>query len=129
MKGLQQQRGASLWSVSVIVIAVGFFALLAMRLVPVYYEHYTIAKALDTLQQKYVTKIESQPATRSNLLQSLQRILNVNGIRRLKADNIKITWNNHSYTVTVAYTAQVKMMGNVRTLIDFNNSVVIPNGA
>ena len=127
MKGLSKQLGASFLSVSLMVIVGGFFALLGMRLIPVYYEHYTIVHALDTLKSKYVSSEDRVPATRRNIMKSLQRILSVNEVSRLKSNNIRIVWQNHDYTVSIDYNVQVKMAGNISALVDFSDGVVIPN--
>jgi len=115
---LRQQRGLTLISWLVILMMVGFFILLGLRLAPVYMQNYTVKNIITDLQQE--SGISRKPA--SEIRELLLRRFDVNGIENLGRENIKISRARGKTKIEVAYETRKHIAGNVDVVVTFNES-------
>lgn len=76
MKTRRQQQGYSLWSILVIAVVLGFFALLGLRLVPVYMEYMTIVSVAESVQEDPELR-DGSPREAHSALRSRMRLNNL----------------------------------------------------
>ncbi len=103
----------------IVLSLVGFFALLALRLVPAYLEFYKIAAAMESLQ-KESGLAEAGPG---DIRKMLGRRFDVNEIRRLQPEDVKIERQAGKLRISVAYEVREPMLGNVGVVVDFKKQV------
>jgi hypothetical protein len=117
----RRQRGLTLitW---LLIIAIGvFLALIALKLIPIYLEHYSIQHALKTLPQQPFVGEQAPAEIRKTLINSLK----INSVYDFDPKNIKITKGLRNYTVEVNYEVRKPVMGNVDVVVYFSDSVEI----
>ena len=102
----------------VIVLGViGFFAVMVMKLVPIYLEYQSVVSALKS--------VESQPATSSpaSIRSAIEKNLNVNDVDVVKAKDFKIKRDKGTTYVQIAYNAETRFISNIYFLVKFDTSV------
>lgn len=117
----QRQAGLTLISWMVILVLVGILAMTVIRLFPVYIEHLGVTSSMDSLK----SDPDLQGAGVSEIRNGLMRRLDVNDVKRVKADNINITREGTVYSVNVAYEVTVPFIYNVSFLMAFDDTVEI----
>jgi hypothetical protein len=108
------------WILVLALIAVG--SLITLRLVPLYLEFYSVTASLKSLQAEPGMG-EKAPAQITELL---RRRLDVNDVRNVKRDNIRVRRNGAVVLVSVDYEVRVPMFGNVDAVAMFKREVEVP---
>lgn len=116
----RRQNGLTFLSTLLLLVVIGFFAYLAIKLVPIYLEYFNVTSSLNSLASE-----QSQGLTRTELRESLMKRLQVNDVKHVDRRNIKIQREAGGHVVSVEYDVQEKFYGNVYLLISFNESVTI----
>lgn len=88
MKGIQrncEQRGMTVIGMLLLIVVIGFMLLIAMKVVPMYIEYYTIKSTVESIRK------ESQLAQMSapDIQKALQKRFDI-GYVKLKASDLKI---------------------------------------
>ena len=108
-----------LFSMAVVVI----LAIIAMRVVPVYIEYYSVVESVDSLKRIPASEFSADPAANAALLkEKLVNQLYVNSIT-LPADDIKVVpTGNSSYQVSIKYQVIKPLFANASLLFNFDQS-------
>ncbi|CAK0769657.1 putative DUF4845 domain-containing protein [Gammaproteobacteria bacterium] len=109
------QRGMTFWGVLVIMAMVGFFVLLAMRLLPVYGDDLKINKALEAL------KTGTEGRTREVLVEQFLRQLDVNDIRSIRPEDLKLEPRDSGFSANLNYEIRVPILYNVDAMVKFSH--------
>ena len=115
------QKGLTAWGMIIIIALIGFFTLLAVRLVPVYLENYKVTKSLDTLLG---TAIEDRSS--AGLMKMFMRRMEVNDIEHVRQQDIKMEKQDNGFVMDVNYEVRVPIIGNVDAVVKFHNRQEIP---
>ena len=119
MKSMARQHGITMISWLVILMVVGFFIMLGLRLAPIYMQNYTVKNIMTDLQQEPL--ISRKPV--SEIRNMLQRRFDINGIDTLDRENIKINRSGGVTSVEVTYETRQHIAGNVDVVVTFNESI------
>jgi len=122
MKDLRQQQGVT--GITMIVIAglAIFFALIAMRLFPVYLEHFKVVNHLQSMAEQSGTAKMSDGEIRTALL----RRFDIDDVEHVTKDEIFIEHpDKHTTVIAVEYEVRTPAFGNVEMLISFNDEVEV----
>lgn len=103
----------------VVLMVVGFFAMLVIKLAPVYMEHFSVKTVLESLKEEPKITQKSPGEVRS----LIQRRLKVNGVYEMDKDAIKIKRDGGVMDVEITYQVTRKMVGNVDVLLSFSDSI------
>jgi len=118
-----RQTGITFISLLLLLIMLGFFALLALRLGPLYLENYTIRSALQGLKQDPELAQKGPEAIRS----ALEKRLYINEIRRFdtaeEKQDIQVRREGEQFKVSVDYEVREHIVANVDAVVSFSNSV------
>lgn len=111
--------------VLIVLALIAFFTLLALRLVPPYLEHFTVASSLKSLQQEPGMRQKTTPEIRS----MLSRRLEINDVIHVKKEHIKIERNSKTglVSINVSYEVRVPVMANVDAVVKFSDQVELAN--
>jgi len=118
---LSRQKGLTLVGFLSVLFLIGFFSLLALKIGPVYLEHYKVASSLESLKTENDIALKS----REEILTLLQRRWQVNSVERVTAKDVKITKQGSYLKVQVAYDVAEHVFGNVDALLHFNDLIEV----
>jgi Tfp pilus assembly protein PilE len=113
-----RQRGLTAISMVVVILVVLFFALIAIRLFPVYVENYKVSSHLKRLAESSEIKTMND----KEILQTLFKRLQLDDVENVKAENVFIerdTKGKGSIVLAVEYEVRKPVMGNVDLVVSF----------
>jgi hypothetical protein len=116
---LKKQRGMTAMGWLMVLFLIGFFALLAMKLVPIYLENYQVRTVLDSLKEEALI---TEKSTRQ-IWNMVERRLDVNELRSIKRKHVKITKGPGTVKIVIAYNVRKNMAGNLDIIATFNNDI------
>jgi hypothetical protein len=121
-----RQTGLTFISLLLLLMMLGFFALLALRLGPVYLENYTIRSVLQGIKQQPGLDEQSPQAIRAMIAKRLY----VNEVRRFDnqqgREYLTIKRHDNYLTVSIDYEVRQHILGNVDAMVSFSDSVELP---
>ncbi len=112
------QGGMTLIGFIIVLALVGFFAYIAMKLVPMYSEYYAVKQALKGLQQEPGIA-NRDPAKIQDLF---FRRLYISYAENVKADNVKIERVDGGWNMSVNYEVRKPLIGNLDVVGKFATS-------
>jgi len=121
MNRMQDQRGMTLIGWLLVLAIGGFFLTLAVRLVPVYLEYFSVASSVDSLKDEPAI-VKKSP---DKLRDLLGRRFDVNDVEHVTPKDVRIERQSGQTTVDVKYQVQVPVMGNVDALVRFDKQVTL----
>jgi len=116
----QRQRGATMWTTLSIVLMIGFIAMIAFKLAPVYLDHRIIRASM----QEVANQHDFGQKTQMEVLNSVQKRLDIEGISIFTRENFSVVREKSGAKyIQIKYSQKVPMMGNVSALIEFEDQV------
>jgi Tfp pilus assembly major pilin PilA len=118
-------RGLTLIGFLVLLCVAGFFAYLAMRLVPIYVEYFGVVKAME--------QVKSEPGAAQRSIDEIRRDLNVKFDMQYVDDKdvppqaIQLKREGGGATLRIAYEKRVPFMYNIDLVASFDKSVMLTN--
>lgn len=98
-------------------------ALIAMQVTPVYIQYYAVVRSMNDLNNLPKDEINQNPeAGVIYLKEYLSRKLYINEIRFISKRDMKVRPRRGRYEITVPYTVEKKLVGNVYLLFKFKPS-------
>ncbi len=116
-----RQEGMSLIAMLILVVVLIFALVIAVRLTPVYLESMEVGSILNSMEQDS----ELQGASRTELRQTLQRYLQVNGIQRIGRDDIGFSDTAGGTLMVIEYEARVPLIFNLDAVAKFRKEAVV----
>ncbi len=116
---IKKMKGLTGLSFLLLLLLIGFFALLAIRLFPIYLEHYNVTTSLKSLQ----SEAQQAPLGRKEIKDLLLRRFQINDISHVDKDQIKVQSQNGGKLVTIAYEVRKPFIGNIDLLVSFKDSL------
>ena len=117
------QRGMSIWVLIYILGSLGVFGLVGLKLFPAYLESFKVDKALEGLMEDPRLKDMSK----NEIKASLVKRLDIDEVRRITERNfndyVTIDTKGNRVVITVDYSADVALAGNVSIVAHFNKQV------
>jgi hypothetical protein len=118
MKTMNTQRGITLTSFLVVLVVVGFFIYIGMKLFPMYQEYYAVRSAMKSLA--------SQPGVASMEPARIQDLffkrLYINYSDNVKPGNVKFDRRDNGRTLKVNYEVRRPLIGNLDVVGKFDSS-------
>lgn len=120
MKARQSQEGLTLLGFAIVVVVVGIFALVGMRLFPIYSEYYNVVGAMENLsnQPGIATKSPSQ------IKELFFRKLYVNYVESVDQKNVLVSRTGGLH-IRVKYEVRRPMVGNLDVVASFDKKVML----
>lgn len=106
----------------IVLALIGLFALVAIRVTPMYLESFNVAGSLESLKSEpFIT--QKSPAEVASLL---HRRFDVNDIKSVdRKKDIKIEKQDGTLRITIAYESRTHLLGNLDVVGVFNEQVEI----
>lgn len=127
MRHIARQKGIISLSTTVTVLAAVVLGVLAVRLLPVYYNDYAISQVLQEAAAN-PTVTMALDSNRNDLI-ALQKLLyvkfNVNNVSNVNVEQVQIVNDNGTNKLTLEYNVQVPMLANISALVHFNHEIQV----
>lgn len=120
---MTKQRGMSFSAMMATMVLIAFFALLAIRVIPLYLEWGTVSGALDSLVEGNLGK-QGKPA----MVKRINAQFQVDNVESISARDIVFIRAQDAkvWRVTAEYEARANLYNNVGVFIQFNKTVEVP---
>ncbi len=115
---MRNQRGMTFISLLLLMMIMGFFMLLLLKLGPVYLENYTVKTVLANLRQDPV--LHTRPSR--EIRRAIDSQLYVNEVRRLGSKDIKLKREGTAVTINIDYFVRVPIIANVDAIMTFKET-------
>ncbi len=118
---IKNQNGLTFISILVILIVIGFFGLLLLKIGPLYMENMKVKDSLASLK--------ADPAltsySKAKLRDSLDKRLEVNMVNVVSPEDITLTKKPGYVFIEIDYEATENIVGNLDVLVYFNDSIEV----
>ena len=114
-----RQKGMTGAGWLVVLALIGFFAMLLLRIGPIYMTHYSVKTVLLSLEEEPMITKKSAVEVK----QMVQKRLKVNGVYDMNSKAIKVKRSGGVMTVDITYQEQQNMVGNLDILVTFSDQV------
>lgn len=121
MKLVKTQRGMTLIGWVLVLGLIGYFVLMAMRLVPGYLEYMTVSKTIESLKSE--NGITSMPVPEIRKL--IQKRFDVNDVTSITPKDVQITRKQGRLVIGTDYEVRKPMFGNIDIVTRFNKHVEV----
>lgn len=115
------QSGATVIGMLVIVVIVALGLYGAIRLVPLYMEYMAVARALEQTAKEAA----GSPTTPGELRGALDRRWMIEDITSLQPKEVEIRKSNKGYSMRAWYRTEAPFIGNISLVVDFDKTVEI----
>lgn len=123
MLGPEKQKGMTAIGWLLVIAVVAIFALVLLKLLPVYFDGYKIAASMQSL----VEDSSAHGKSPAELKRMLLKRLDINMIYDIKAEDIAISRSANGYSVEIDYEPRVPFMGNLYFVVVFDQVVEVPS--
>ena len=122
MKGLYHQRGVTGITVVLIVALVAFFSLIAIRLFPIYLEHFKVTSHLQNLAaDEGAGKLSD-----SEIRKTLAKRFDIDDVEHVRAEDIFIEHPDRNTTIiAIEYEVRTPAFGNVDMVVSFVDEIEV----
>ena len=116
---VSKPRGMTLMSFVIVLVVVGFFALIIMKLFPMYSEYYSLKKVME----EYAAQPNSASSPPATIFRDLERRLDIAYVNSVKKEHVKVFREGGVAKLNIAYEVRVNMVGNLDVIGKFDNTV------
>ena len=121
MKSIHRQRGMTPIGWIFVFLLIAFFTLVALKLVPIYLDSFTIGSVISDMQKEPGI---ANKAPREVVVM-IEKRLDINMVERITADDIFVEKRGDTMIISAEYEIREKMLGNVDVVVSFNKSVEV----
>ena len=122
MKSIHRQRGMTPVGWVLVFLLIAFFALVALRLIPIYLESFTVGSVISDLKE--------EPGISAMTTREIATLINkrfdINSVTNVGTDDIYVEKSGGTMTISAEYEVRKPMLGNVDIVVSFNKSVEAP---
>ncbi|MGZ8216046.1 DUF4845 domain-containing protein [Methylomagnum sp.] len=115
------QRGITFIGFVLLMVGVGFVALVALKLAPVYLDHYKVVSVLKSLENDK----DLASRSRDEILRTFEKRWDIDMIDSVTRDDVTIIKDIHHIKVQIAYDVTKPILGNVDALIHFDDAIEV----
>ena len=119
MQSRTHQRGMTGIGWLIVLALIGFFVLLALRMVPAYLDYFKVVSTLEALEE------ESGFSSPAEIRRLLERRFDVSFVNSITPQDLEIKNVGKNYRVTASYEKREHIVANVYVLMDFEKQVLV----
>lgn len=116
MYSLKQQRGMTFASVSALVFVICVFALVAIKLIPIYMENLQVVSVLEGTHEKFK---DGDGVSVREVRASIDKRFNIENIRDIDPDEIEIELTSDGLYLYFEYEIRTTLFANIEFLVTF----------
>ena len=121
---VRRQQGITLMSFVIVLVVVGFFALMVMKLFPMYSEY----NNLKSVMKAFAAQPNSASMTPAQAFSDLERRFNIAYIESVKREHVKITRMEGGWKMDVNYEVRKPIIANLDVVGKFNTTENLVHG-
>lgn len=122
MISIQKQRGMTAIGWLLVMLMVGFFLFVGIKLLPAYIDQFNVSSVLSSMKKE--PRIHDMSPNEISI--SILKRLDINMVKDVKADDIYISQSGNLKIIEISYEVQRNIFSNVDVLLHFNNRVEVP---
>lgn len=117
-----RQTGMTYLGTAALLVVIGFFAVIVIKVAPVYMEHFKVKSSMTSL----ANDLNSNNSVLSpiEIKQLLVKRLSINDVDHVKSNDIKVTREGGKMVVEVSYEARVSLFENLDLVARFPDNRV-----
>jgi hypothetical protein len=115
---MRKQRGMGFIGVLLLLVFVGAFALLSLKLLPIYLESFKVQTALESLKGDPDLIVKGK----EEVLEALERRFEVDDVEHVSRNNIEVQTRPGGMRVRVVYEVRGELVGNLDFVAKFDKS-------
>lgn len=119
MQSRTHQRGMTGIGWLLVLALIGFFVLLALRMVPAYLDYYKVVSTLEALEE------ESGFSSPREIREKLERRFDVSFVSNIAPQDVEIKPKGNKYRVTASYEKREHIFSNVFVVMEFEKEVLV----
>lgn len=113
----RKQSGLTFISILVILFVIGFFAMLVLKILPIYLDNFKVRDSLASLSRDGAMENYSK----AKILDTIGKRLNANNIDDLiRPEDIQVVKTPNYVSITIQYEVVQNIYGNLSVLVEFN---------
>ena len=114
------QAGATMWGWLALIVMIGFIAMIAFKVVPLYFDHSIIRSTI----QEVVDNSEFSDMSNKSITRAISNRMTVNNIRNIDAKSFqtKLDKRGRKY-ILIRYDRKVHIMSNASALVEFDEEI------
>lgn len=116
----QEQKGMTFLGYAIVLGVIGFFAVMAMKLAPLYLEYQSVVRIMNNVAEQNAST--TSPAA---IREAVQKQFYVNNIDRVTSKDIVIKRDKGTTVMSVDYEARTRFAGSLWFLVVFDHSVTL----
>jgi hypothetical protein len=116
-----RQSGMTAIGWLLVLILIGFAALITLRLVPVYVEYMKVSAAMESVRKQ--PDVTRQPE--KEIREMLQKRFDVEDVRSITARQVDIKHDTNGWRLSMEYTRQEPFVANIDLLVKFHKDVKV----
>lgn len=116
----QRQNGMTFLGYAIVLSIIGFFAVMAMKLAPIYLEYQSVVRIMNNVAEQ--SEANTPPRA---IRDSIQKQFDVNNIDRVKGNEVEVKREKGTTTISIDYEARTKFAGRLWFLMLFDHSVTL----
>lgn len=116
---VSKPRGITLMSFLIVLVVVGFFALVIMKLFPMYSEYFSLKGVMD----EYAAQPNSAAIPTAQMHNDLNRRFGIAYIDSVEKEHIKVVREGGVSRLNIAYEVRVPLFANLDVVGKFDNTV------
>lgn len=113
-----RQQGMTYLGLLIILGVIAFFAMIAIKVVPLYVENMKVDSTLKSLQQS------DAPLNESDIRATLRKRFDINDVAHVRDEDVKVVREGKALVVTVDYEARVPLFANIDLIARFPDNRV-----
>jgi hypothetical protein len=118
MRSLTQQKGMTGIGWLIVLALIGFFVLLALRMIPAYLEYYKVVSTLESIEK------ESGFSTPAEIRNLLERRFDISYVNTIMPKDVLIKSAGEYFSVQARYEAREHLFANVSVVMSFDKQVM-----
>lgn len=115
----QFQKGFSAYTLILLLIVGGFFALCGIKIIPHYVDYFTLKKAMSKLTEEP----NAAEMSKRKIDDSLRTKLVMNGLKHIGTDSFVVERTEEGTTVALDYEIQEHLFANIDVLLTFKHEI------
>ncbi len=120
-KIIHREQGYTLMTLVLTLGLIAFFALLILKIAPIYINHSKVINALAALEKTTDVQTMSENEVRGNL----DKRFNLNYVEKVTKDDITVTQSGNYLKVEIAYDVIENIWGNLNVLVEFDDVIEV----
>ena len=121
MKNYNKQRGVTMVTIAAGLALLAFFVLIAVTLIPVYIENFSVSSHVSRIGKDSRTKEMSKEEVKKTLIKRL----GIDDVKNVSREDISVTDIPGGYQIEVDYEVRKNFLGNVDVVVYFTETAEV----